>query len=88
MLADSPASGGSPLHVLPEKTPGVGTPSAGGDPLRRTFRDDRPADAATQDPQPFRVQVGGDAQRLYRARRDMDDAELMANWMALLSETT
>jgi len=43
------------------------------------------ADAATQDPQPFRVQVGGDAQRLYQARREMDDAELMANWMALLS---
>ena len=43
------------------------------------------ADAATRDPQPFRVQVGGDAERLFRGRREMDDAELMANWMALLS---
>jgi len=43
------------------------------------------ADAATRDPQPFRVQVGGDAERLFRARREMDDAQLMVSWMELLS---
>ena len=43
------------------------------------------ADAATRDPQPFRVQVGGDAERLFRARWEMDDAQLMVSWMELLS---
>ena len=43
------------------------------------------ADAATLDAQPFRVQVGGDAQRLYQGRREMDDAQLMVSWMELLS---